>query len=368
MLQDFSWDEMVRMLRLLGGTAENIMPATEGGGRGLMAVSPETPVQVRVPPNLVFTVEDVEFADDRLRLKKTANAGEAERLFFDSYQTGFSWGAARSKAVLFINHCDTLPADVRALLGEEFGFEDLLEGDALERAQKWFLKSRAIHLGETDFLLPVIELANHGAGGLTLYSERGGLNIQGAVSDEVRVTYGAYDSFSLFRTFGLVGAEPGAFSQPMEVQFENRRFSLYEPVNQHEPERLSILQDTGSRVQDGKIWVPPLTFENGIGILPFLMIGHRRMPKQPRSIFRAAAAQAQIDKPDEIFDIILQFNWARFLNLLTLLEPHEGDAVVALRTVVRYQLEAISHCVGSMEIDAMPPAKEKEEAWRLSIS
>src|SRR5436309_2711663 len=128
MLQEFSWDEMLRMLRLLGGMAENIVPAAEAGsgGRGLMAASPETPVHVRVPPNLLFTVDDVEFADDRLRLKKSANAGEAERLFFESYEAGFSWGAARAETVSFINHFDTLPADVRALLGEEFGFKDLL--------------------------------------------------------------------------------------------------------------------------------------------------------------------------------------------------------------------------------------------------
>jgi hypothetical protein len=315
-------------------------------------VDPDKPVEVRVPPNLLFSVGDVEFADSALRLKKNANAGEAERLFFDSYQTGFSWGAAGlPEAVSFINQFDALPADVRSLLGEEFGFEDLLEGDALSRAQKWFLKSRAVPLGETDFILPVMELANHGAGGLTWYSERG-LTIHGPVQDEVLVTYGAYDSFSLFRIFGLVSREAGAFSQPTEVQLENRR--------------LSISKDTSSRVQDGKVWVPTLTFENGIGVLPFLVIGHRGRPKQPRSIFRIAAADAHIAKPDEVFDVILQFNWASYLNLLTMLEPHEGSAVVTLRTVVRYQLEAISHCVGSLDIEAPPPAKE--ERWSISIS
>jgi hypothetical protein len=164
------------------------------------------------------------------------------------------------------------------------------------------------------------------------------------------VTYGAYDSFSLFRIFGLVSREPGAFSQRNEVQFEDRR--------------ISIFQDTPA-VEDGKVLVPPLTFELGVGNLPFLMIGHRWMPNAPRGTFRALAANAGIDKPDEVFDIILRFNWASFLNLLTLLAPHEGDAVVRLRTVVRYQLEAISFCVGSTETE-LPPVKE--ELWSISIS
>src|SRR5438552_5758849 len=154
MLQGLSWDEMLRLFRLLGGEAENILLAGEGG-RGLMAVDPEKPVQVRVPPNLIFSVEAVEFADDRLRLKKSANAGDAERLFFDNYQMGFSWAPARSEAVSFVRQFDALPADVRSLLGGEFGFKDLLEGDTLERAQKWFLKSRAARSEEADFIVPV---------------------------------------------------------------------------------------------------------------------------------------------------------------------------------------------------------------------
>jgi hypothetical protein len=117
-------------------------------------------------------------------------------------------------------------------------------------------------------------------------------------------------------------------------------------------------------VEDGKVLVPALTFEIGVGKLPFLMIGHRWMPKEPRSIFRGVAASAGIHKADEVFDTILQFNWAALLDLLTMLAPHEGDAVVKLRTVVRYQLEAISCCVGSTEV--LQPAKE--ELWSISIS
>jgi len=349
MLEALSWDEMLRMLRMLGGTAENV--TTGGSGRGLMAMDPEQPVQVHIPSNLLFNIEDVAFADDRLRLKETANCADAERLFFDSYQKGFSWGAGgRPESISFVEQFDALPADVRSLLGEEFGFEDLMEGDTLERAQRWFLKSRSMQLGDSHYLVPVIELANHGAGGLTWYYE-GGLNIQGPVHDEVLVTYGAYDAFSLFRIFGLVSREPGAFSQRTEIQLEDRR--------------ISIFGDTPA-VEDGKVMISPLKFEVGVGNLPYLMIGHRWMPKEPRGIFRTLAVKAGIDKPDEVFDFILHVNWGSFLNLLNVLAPHEGDAVVRLRTVVRYQLETISSCIGSSETEPLKPAKE--ELWSISIS
>lgn len=360
MVQTFSWDEIVGMFRLLGGTAENIVRLS-GGGRGLRVGDRERPVHLRVPRILMFRAEDVEFVDEQARLKKTADVGDAERLFFDRYQTSLSWGAGgRSEAESFVDQFDALPADVRALLAEEFGFASLLHGSTLERAQKWFLKSRVLHLGGSDFVAPMIELANHGPNGLTWFGEEG-LNIRGMVSDELRVAHGAYDSFSQFRTFGLVRSEPpGAFSLPTEVQFPDRR--------------LCILQDTDSCVQDGKVRVPSLKFEDGLGTLPFVVIGHRGAPQQPRGIFRAAAAEAQIEKPDEVFDVILQFNWGSFLKLLMALEPHEGDAVVTLRKVVRYQLDTMSYCVGGFDDGAKPSTREeakppaKQDVWSLSIS
>jgi len=348
MPEALSWDEMLRMFRLLGGTAENI--TSGGSGRGLMAMDSEHPVHVHVPTSLLFNVQDVEFADDQLRLRKNANSADAERLFFDGYQEGFSWGASgRSEGLSFVEWFDALPDDVRSLLAGEFGFEYLMEGDAIERAEKWFLKSRSMQLGDSYYLAPVLELANYGAGGLTWYYERG-LNIHGAVTNEVAVTYGAYDSFSAFRVFGLVTREPGAFSQRTEVLLGDRR--------------ISILQDTPP-VEDARIAVPTLEFEVGVGNLPFLMLGHRRMPKASRGIFRNIAAKARIEKPDEVFDTVMQFNWAIFLKLLDVLTPYDGDAVVKLRTVVRYQLEAMSCCFGSSEGEKEPA---QEELWSISIS
>ena len=115
----------------------------------------------------------------------------------------------------------------------------------------------------------------------------------------------------------------------------------------------------------GSTWGPKAVTEGDTTFLPFLMIGHRAMPKQPRGIFRALAAEAHIDKADEVFDTILQFNWARLLNLLEALAPHEDEMAATLRTVVRYQLEAMSHCIGSIELQA--PQPPKEEVWSYSI-
>jgi hypothetical protein len=57
-----------------------------------------------------------------------------------------------------------------------------------------------------------------------------------------------------------------------------------------------------------------------------------------------------VQNPDEVFDFILRFNALKFLELLELLEPHDGELVVTLRRVARYQLEAMAHCIGSREV------------------
>ena len=351
MAQNRSWDEMLRMFRMLGGTAENIVLKDGAPGRGLMALNSSEPVHVQIPANLLFRVQDIVFEDDRPRLKRSADVGNAERLFFEAYQDGFSWGGGGGlRSMAFVRALDCLPTGVRSLLIDEFGLADLLVGDPVERAQKQFLCGRSVVLEETEFLTPVIELANHGSTGLPCYIEHG-FKIQGAVEGEILVNRGVYDPFSLFRRFGAVGSEPGAFSQPTELQLADRR--------------LIIFQDTSAPVKRGNIWRPDLRIEGGTIVLPFLMIGHRAMPKQSRTIFRALAADAQIDKADEAFDAILQFNWSMFLRLLTALEPHDGEMVQTLRKVARFQLEAISHCIGSIEFEA--PKQAKEDVWSLSI-
>ena len=351
MAQNFSWDEILRMFRMLGGTAENIKPKNPGTGRGLAARSPDEPVQIRIPTNLLFRVEDITFEDNRPCLKNTADVADAERLFFEAYQGSLSWaGGEGSQCTAFIDVLDSLPAEVRTLLHDEFGFADVLVGDPSERAQKLFLRRGSVVLEGKEFIAPVIELANHGSAGLPRYVERG-LNIMGTVEDEILVNRGVYDSFSLFKKFGAVSGEPGAFSQPTELQVMDRR--------------LLILQDTSAPVKRGNAWIPNLSIDAGTALLPFLMIGHRVMPRQSRAIFRVLTADARIDKADEAFDAILQFNWSMFLKLLTALASHDGKMVQTLRKVVRFQLEAMSHCIGSIELEAPEPVKE--EVWSFSI-
>lgn len=356
----WTWDEMLRVFRVLGGTAENLVQGSGRLGRGLFPLDTTKPVHLRVPPNLLFPVEDVEFAADRIRIRDKANIAEAERMFFENYENSFSWGAGGfSESNEFIRKLDTLAPEVRALLIAEFGFGDLLEGDFAERSARRFLGSRAIQWGNGRVIVPLIELANHDVGGLP-YEMADGLRIGGNVGDEILVNYGAHDSFSLYQTFGFASPEPGCFSLAMRLEFEG-----LEVIVQREPSRM---------VQHGNFWIPQRNPDGNRQTLSYLMIGHARFPRLSRGIFRALMREAGMKDPDEGFDQILRFNGKKFLKLLGALEAHDGEIAAALRRTARFQLEAMSYCIGSRELEAeigsRPRGLESRPAgqeWKISI-
>jgi hypothetical protein len=56
--------------------------------------------------------------------------------------------------------------------------------------------------------------------------------------------------------------------------------------------------------------------------------------------------EAKIQGAAEAFDIVLLFNKRKFLHLLELLEPLQGDMITRLRQMALFQLEALVHCIG----------------------
>jgi len=341
---EWTWDDMLKSFRELGGIAENIELGEGPRGRGLFARDETKPVLLRVPESLLFQVKDIEFEDDRLRLKSATDAGDSERAFVERYERGFSWGAGgRTESVEFVAALDALPAEVREVLTLDFGFRDLLEGDPAERAQMRFLDSRVIKKGESEYVMPLVELANHDAGGLP-YDFRKELQILGKVSGEILVNYGVHDSLSIFQTFGFASRQPSAFSLPFRLALS--------------PREIFVRNNTSLVRQRGMYPVPQLHSDATRVELSHLMIGHSKFPRLSRGIFRMLMKEAGVPDPDEVFDQILHLNWTRFLRLLAALAPHECEMIVMLRMVAHYQLETMSHCVGSRDPLQAPPKRQ----------
>jgi hypothetical protein len=291
---------------------------------------------LRVPRPLLFNVDEIEFVDDRMRLKPTANVMEAYRIFFDRYADAFSWGGGgRARNMQFVAALDSLPADVRDVLIEDFGFENLLEGDSASRAQRRFVESGAIRIDDRRYIVPLIELANRGTAGLAYEFTVEDVQVQGMPQGEIFVSQGAHDTLSMFQVFGFASPEPGAFSLPLRVPTK--------------PTGMFIGRETSRTLKRGSDWVPQMNEGEDHYALSYLMTGHRKFPRLSRGIFRLLAREAGLNNADEAFDSILSFNWTQYLKLLEVLEPHEGAMIATLRKVARYQLECMSHCVGSRE-------------------
>ncbi len=332
----WAWDFVLQVFDALGGRLTNVSLGNGPEGRKIIATKPEAPVEMFAPDNLIFPISEVELVADRPRIKESSAIGKAERSFFDNYYQSFSWESAdRERAVAFLKSIDELPADVREVLSNEFGM-DLAHADADDAADRWLLQSRLLGWRGTPVLVPVFELVNHDPGG-DLFSDASGIALVGRFAGEVRARRSRLGPFASFWRFGRAVPERIAFSLPMELKTESG---------------ISIGIDQNANVNGtlGSIAVPEFTIEDRSVHLSSLMIGSSRNPKLSRGIFYRVMRDAGETNPEQVFDNIAHINRLSFLKLLEALEPHEGGLVPVLRKVVRYQLEAMSWCIGTREL------------------
>jgi hypothetical protein len=337
----YTWDEMIAEFRALGGTADNIVQASGPLGRGIFPIDRDKPIRLHVPENLLIPSSDIEFVEGRIGIKDSTGIGQPEREFFEKYQQAFSWGIARAECATHIEAIRRLPPDVAEALNVPDGLErKIREGQDL--AGTWYLQSRCIKAKNTLCVMPVMELVNHGIG-VPGYNCDKGVFIEGQFSDEVLVRYFEGDPLAIFLSFG--------FASP-----ERRAFSL--PASRKGPRELIIKRNINFESKRGTFSVPTFKVENDKVTLSCMMIGRMEAPRLSKGLFVSIMKEAGTPNPEAQFDSILRENRLKFLKLLGLVEPVHGQLGQTLRTMIRYQLEAMSHCVGMRDVQ---PHDNREE-------
>jgi len=329
---DWAWDDMLAEFRALGGVAENIRLGQGKFGRGLFPIDPAQPVKILASPNLLYPVDDLEFENGALRVKKDAQIGNVERTFFNAYQQAFSWGSGGgADALALMEAMDTLPEPLRETLGSQFGLRVMFGGSAAERAQKYFLRSRRIQSQGRPVVMPVVELVNHNpyADGFDFDN---GIAVKGTFPGEVFVRYNLADSIGVLMNWGFASEEPLALSLPMNITIGSRRLIIKRNIKESQ------------KLENRK--APVVVREGDKVTLSYLILGNIRLPRQPKSVFHLLANDIGIPHTEDIFDRILHFNRMRVLGLLAHLNREESPIAATLREVCRYQLQAMSHCVG----------------------
>jgi len=332
------WEELVAEFSSLGGIAENVKLGDGPFGRGLFAIDPAKPVELRTPENLLVRSEDVEVRDGQLVAKALANLGKRERAFFDRYQRRFSWGAGVFDQLWQAQqHWHELPLDIIATI-RRMGPVDYYRFSAPsnEVCLRYYIKSRAVRYEGITYIVPMIELANH-SGESQGYLHLSGISIQGVFKLEVLVRYNLSDAWQMTTGLGFADGAYHAHSLPLSMNFEGIQITIR-----------SDLFD--SEVSSGIIF-PRLILDSGAIRLSFLNLGIRTAPRLPRSVFYRLMSKTPIQKPDELFDRIQHGNRMQFITLLRKLNNYNGEIVALLREAALNQLEALSACFGTRTLD-----------------
>ena len=331
------WDGLVEEFRALGGRLVNVRLGRGAIGRGLFPIDPSKPVKILVPENLLFPVDELEFVNGRLRVKKKeGDSLSREDKFFEEYQETFSWGAGgRSDCEAFLASMAELPEPVREVLTKDWGLDRMFGGVDAKLVQSRFLRTRMIYRNERGVLMPVLELVNHGATGAG-FRFVDGISIAGTYTHEVLARYNFLDPFGVFLTWGFPNPEPVTYSLRMKLQRPGRA--------------LVIGRDVAKSKVHGRLRVPEVTVRDDAIHLSHVMLGHKGAPKLPRSVFRYLMKEQGLEDVDETFDRIRQMNGTRFLNLLSVLDDYESRTITTLRQMCRYQLASLMFCVGTREL------------------
>lgn len=329
---DWSWEDMIEAFHALGGVVKNLAP----GKGGLFAIDPAEPVLVRVPPDLLIRTDHIALDDGDFVIDDSVGLPEAARHFLERYANAAGLHAERTAEVAsFVDALAALPHNVREVLTTDFGLGGLLQRDARRAARSGVFQGRQILWQGGRAIAPIIELARYAPKGLR--PERGtSLQVQGYVKGEVFVRFAPQDAFSAFRLFGRAVREAAAFSLPATVTVGAFQFDIDRKLSEgtmRGQDRVPNVSKDGTRIS-----------------LSHLVLGHRKSPVLPRSVFRTLLTEAGVDNPDEAFDRIVRFNMLKFIKLLQTMEPYEGEMILTLRTVARLHLQTMNHCIGSREL------------------
>jgi hypothetical protein len=330
-MSESGWEGMLAEFRALGGTADNIRPGEGAFGRGLFPIDPTQPVTIRIPDNLLISTADTRFENGVFRVAPEAGAGTRERAFLEAYENDFSWsGGGRAQTQRIFEQAQALPAELRARLQSEFHCGDWFKDPTEALIQEKFIGARCIRYRDRTVVMPIVELANHGAG--PAYSAHDGVALRGTFGGEVLVRYGSFDPHGMFVVWGFAVEQPQAFSIAVGGKVGQT------PVR--------IMRDLGNLAPSAQYWIPQHAAADGAAQLQFLMIGSKNFPRLCRGIFYKLMRDAGLSGYEEAFDTIHHINRLHFLNLLAAMEAFDGPMALSLRRMARFQLETMSYSYG----------------------
>jgi hypothetical protein len=330
-----AWDELIDEFRALGGTADNIRLGQGDYGRGLFPIDPTKPVAIRAPENLLVNVGDIVFENGAPRIGPDAKVSSRERAWLDIYLKEFGWdGGGADEIRKIFEAAGQLSPELRNKLLTEYGCGVWFSDPSDELIEKRFIHARSIDYAGRAAVMPVVEMANHGAG--ERFESVGGMSLKGVFSGEVLAEYSPQDAHSYFHNWGFATKRPVAFSVALAGKIDSTTLEIDQ---QFEETKKAIPQ----------MWVPKIEKSAEKVALQFLLIGNRRFPRVPKGIFYQMMRDAGYQDVEEAFDVLHHLNRLFFLNLLSELNDIDLPMAHTVRSMALHQLNAMSYCFGVRE-------------------
>jgi hypothetical protein len=330
------FEDILAEFRALGGTAENICLKEGPYGRGLFPQDPSKPVKIHIPDSLLVDHKFAEFHEGKFRLAADAPMGPRERAFLERYENDLSWPSGKREIETVFQIMQEGSPDLRELLRKSYYAHRWVSDPTDETIQQRFLDARVIHYKGRDVIMPFVELANHGQA--AQYQRDDGVGLSGAFAGEILARYQAADPLQIFGKWGFASnGEQFALS----IHIRNDGAGLVVERQDPNPETATPpFMPTVARDPMGRL------------TLSYMLLGHRQRPGLPRGIFYRIMRDAgrQRNEADQAFDSILHLNRMHMLKLIATCENEPPRVGHLLRNVARFQLEAMSYCIGHEEI------------------
>jgi hypothetical protein len=327
------WEETLEEFRALGGIADNVRLGEGAFGRGLFPCDPSKPVKLHVPESLLIEVGHLHFSEYELRVGPRSPAGAREKAFVEKYQKDFSWGEGRRSTEGVLAIFQSATPELREMLAAPFDLDCWLAAPDPGSVAERYFASRAIRYGTKAVAMPVLELANHGNGPAFRIGD--GIGLSGTFDGEILVRYEANaDALGVFKSWGFAAPEDAALSVGLGLERAG----------------IVIRRDTDKSRAGQVPFFPEVVVKNGEIRLSFLLLGHKKFPRLARGIFTRIMRDAGRKDAEEVFDLIQHINRTQLCRLFAACEDAPPPLARLLRTLARFQLEAMSHNVGTREL------------------
>lgn len=333
-MNEQAWEEILAEFRALGGTADNICLKEGQYGRGIFPVDSAKPVTIRIPDNLLLETSDIVFENGSFRTGPSAKIGFREHQFIETYMNRLSWLGGRDEIEEVFDRAQELPEELRNLLKNEHNLGGWFDRPTDNAIEQQFVDSRCVHYRGRIVIMPIIELLNHSPLGQHYEIDRG-IALKGIFTGEIMGRYSDTDALGVFTNWGFASEQPQAFSVALKSTYAESTLQIGRNLNSLSPVR--------------QFWIPKLSQIDSGPVLEFLMLGNKKYPRMNKGIFYKLMRDAGRANFEEAFDLIQHANLTRIAKLLAVLEKVEGTMVQTLRQVARYQLQALSFCMGARE-------------------